>query len=300
MALLRVFAVHGARPWLRVLRRACSAVVNSAPTVTSVFRVECMGGKYVGPGPAGAVCRSSHAPPGCRLLRVFALSNGASYVHACLAAHVAALVDTQSGSPQCLLEADPARTQATRSESSDMVAHSNARKLLRTAQDVSLTPRGGCCCCAVVLLCCCAVAHTALRFGVQFLDAIIAGLPTLPASFSYVCSRLWSAAVAKFHDVSMPDPLGSADVPAPAAAAVGGFFFLRLITPALIAPSAHGLLTAAPCPRSRRSLMLVAKLLQAAVSGADLGRKEPYMGPIASEFVRTNRSRLLDAFRTLR
>ena len=147
MALLRVFAVHGARPWLRVLRRACSAVVNSAPTVTSVFRVECMGGKYVGPGPAGAVCRSSHAPPGCRLLRVFALSNGASYVHACLAAHVAALVDTQSGSPQCLLEADPARTQATRSESSDMVAHSNARKLLRTAQDVSLTPRGGCCCC---------------------------------------------------------------------------------------------------------------------------------------------------------
>lgn len=45
--MLRVFASHSPRAWLRVLRRAASAEVNSAASVSSMFRTEGMGGKYV-------------------------------------------------------------------------------------------------------------------------------------------------------------------------------------------------------------------------------------------------------------
>lgn len=102
-----------------------------------------------------------------RLLRVFALSCGASFVHASLAARVAALVDEQADLPACLLEVrcargmapppclactvqrlttsrgerrthqvDPMRAKATRVRSGQEVAAANANRLLSTAQQV--------------------------------------------------------------------------------------------------------------------------------------------------------------------
>ena len=166
---------------------------------------------------------------------------------------------------------------------------------------------------------------------VQFMDGILADLPNLPPSFRFVCARLMKASNAKFHDASSI-PHRSGYINNAAAAAVGGFLFLRLITPALMSPSAHGLITTSPWyvfllfPRvyhltlwcwhvgyavapdrclhggssfARRSLLLVAKLLQATISGADVGRKDPFFAPTCTAFVNTNRPRLLHAFAQL-
>lgn len=88
------------------------------------------------------------------------------------------------------------------------------------------------------------------------MDSIVAGLPTLPPSFAFVCACLTRASVAKFHDTEHHDDDGGAGdaapsagvtaFPGPAAAAVGGFVFLRLIMPAILAPTAHGLVNAQP------------------------------------------------------
>ena len=61
--LLRVFASHSPRAWLRVLRRAASAEVNSAATVASMFRTEGMGGKYVQAAGMSGSARSRPPPP---------------------------------------------------------------------------------------------------------------------------------------------------------------------------------------------------------------------------------------------
>eukprot|EP00736_Rhodelphis_marinus_P011867 Rmarinus@m.14082 len=60
---------------------------------------------------------------------------------------------------------------------------------------------------------------------------------------------------------------------------VGGFFMLRYVNPALLAPEAHGLLPEGviPSPQSRRNLILISKLLQNLSNNVEFGDKEAYM-----------------------
>lgn len=59
--------------------------------------------------------------------------------------------------------------------------------------------------------------------------------------------------------------------------AMGGFFFLRLICPALLAPQLHGLLDEPPHPMAQRQLILVTKVLQNLANDTLPGAKEAYM-----------------------
>lgn len=58
-----------------------------------------------------------------------------------------------------------------------------------------------------------------------------------------------------------------------------GFFFLRLICPAILGPSLFGLQAQIPGERPVRTLTLISKVLQNLANGVLFGAKEPYMTP---------------------
>lgn len=74
---------------------------------------------------------------------------------------------------------------------------------------------------------------------------------------------------------------------------IGGFFFLRFINPAIVSPQAYMLIDSAPGKFPKRTLTLIAKLLQN-VANKPTYAKEEYM-MLLNGFVETNRNRV-DSF----
>jgi len=68
--------------------------------------------------------------------------------------------------------------------------------------------------------------------------------------------------------------------------AIGGLLFLRLITPAITAPSSFGLLKEPPNQIAQRQLLLIAKVLQN-LANMTLSKKEPYMSNL-EDFIKRN------------
>ena len=60
---------------------------------------------------------------------------------------------------------------------------------------------------------------------------------------------------------------------------VGGFYFLRLICPAVVSPDGFGVVESID-DTSRRALILISKILQTLSNGVMFGVKEPYMTPM--------------------
>jgi len=58
---------------------------------------------------------------------------------------------------------------------------------------------------------------------------------------------------------------------------VGGFYFLRFMCPALVVPDTYGLIAQKPSEKSRRSLILLSKVLQNLANSVEFGEKEAYM-----------------------
>jgi len=58
---------------------------------------------------------------------------------------------------------------------------------------------------------------------------------------------------------------------------VGGFYFLRFLCPALVSPEGFGIISSSPSSKSRRSLILVSKVLQNLANDVEFGEKENYM-----------------------
>jgi hypothetical protein len=99
------------------------------------------------------------------------------------------------------------------------------------------------------------------------LDSVIdAGAEALPPDMAFICSVLWRHVEAKFGNFKF--------------AAVGGFLFLRFICPAVLTPDAHGLLQEEVPKELRRTLTLVAKVLQNISNGVEFGKKEEFMVPL--------------------
>lgn len=74
---------------------------------------------------------------------------------------------------------------------------------------------------------------------------------------------------------------------------IGGFFFLRFINPAIVSPQAYMLIETAPGKYPKRSLTLIAKLLQNVANKPSYAKEEYMM--LLNEFVEVNKSRV-DAF----
>lgn len=86
-----------------------------------------------------------------------------------------------------------------------------------------------------------------------------------PVALRKMCWVLQQAVVKKFKEAKRK--------------VVGGFYFLRLICPAVVSPDGFGVVESID-DTSRRALILISKILQTLSNGVMFGVKEPYMTPM--------------------
>ncbi|KAL6046727.1 GTPase-activator protein for Ras-like GTPases [Balamuthia mandrillaris] len=79
---------------------------------------------------------------------------------------------------------------------------------------------------------------------------------------------------------------------------VSNFYFLRFIAPALVSPTAFGLLSENPSPRAFRSLMLISKVISNVAYNVAFGEKEAYMA-VMNSFIEENQPRMQRFLQTL-
>ncbi|KAL2265612.1 hypothetical protein VTJ83DRAFT_6712 [Remersonia thermophila] len=99
-----------------------------------------------------------------------------------------------------------------------------------------------------------------------FIDTICDSAPNIPASFRKICHMISTSVVGKFPESKYT--------------AVGAFIFLRFFCPAIVAPEVEGLVSIPPSKEARRSLLLIAKVIQNLANNVLFGAKEHYMFPL--------------------
>lgn len=113
----------------------------------------------------------------------------------------------------------------------------------------------------------------------QFFDAIIQSLDFVPYGIRWLCKAIYQLCREKFPAVPVDSITGL----------IGGFFMLRFINPAIVSPNNYMLLNSQPRQATRRTFVLVAKLMQSISNGAIL--KEIYMKPLHN-FVKSRQNTL--------
>jgi len=109
----------------------------------------------------------------------------------------------------------------------------------------------------------------------RFLDALITSLNICPELFRILCNILHGSTATKF--------------PGSRVVVIAGFFFLRFICPAIIAPEGFNVVSGLDIsPSCRRALILVSKTLQTGANFKEYGRKEEFMKPM---------NKILDVYR---
>ncbi|PHH65607.1 hypothetical protein CDD81_2042 [Ophiocordyceps australis] len=113
-----------------------------------------------------------------------------------------------------------------------------------------------------------------------FLTTIIDGLEEAPYGIRWICKQIRSLTKRKYPDAN--DTV--------ICTLIGGFFFLRFINPAIVTPKSYMLIDGTPSERPRRTLTLIAKMLQNLANKPSYS-KEPYMAKL-QPFVQQNRERI--------
>jgi hypothetical protein len=98
----------------------------------------------------------------------------------------------------------------------------------------------------------------------EMLNALRSNVKMVPPEVGFACSEL-----ARQVDAVLPNARYNA---------VGGFFMLRFVCPALASPETFNLRFSNP--ERRRGLVLVSKVLICISSGIELGKKEPFMAQV--------------------
>jgi ankyrin repeat protein len=104
----------------------------------------------------------------------------------------------------------------------------------------------------------------------SFVDALFGSAERVPESIRFVCAELSSRVRAKFGDEQVP-------------IIVGGFFFLRFVTPSVVSPEGPGQLVPATrvTKEARRTLLLLSKVLTQLANGVPkFGVREEFMAPL--------------------
>lgn len=115
----------------------------------------------------------------------------------------------------------------------------------------------------------------------SLLNSIVDSLNEIPFGIRWICKQIKGFAKKKFPQ-SSETTLSSL---------VGAFFMLRYINPAIITPEAYLLIESSPGKNPRRTLTLIAKLLQNLVNQAT-ATKEPYMAQL-NEFIEEHKERMV-------
>ncbi|KAK2763803.1 glyceraldehyde-3-phosphate dehydrogenase 1 [Arachnomyces sp. PD_36] len=113
-----------------------------------------------------------------------------------------------------------------------------------------------------------------------FLNTIIDGLEETPYGIRWICKQIRSLSRRKYPDAQDQT----------ICTLIGGFFFLRFINPAIVTPRSYMLIEATPSDKPRRTLTLIAKMLQNLANKPSYA-KEPYMAKLAP-FVQMNKERV--------
>ncbi|RWA03914.1 hypothetical protein EKO27_g11191 [Xylaria grammica] len=113
-----------------------------------------------------------------------------------------------------------------------------------------------------------------------FLATIIDGLEEAPYGIRWICKQIRSLTKRKYPEAN--DQI--------ICTLIGGFFFLRFINPAIVTPKSYMLIDGMPAERPRRTLTLIAKMLQNLANKPSYA-KEPYMAKL-SPFIQQNKDRV--------
>lgn len=113
-----------------------------------------------------------------------------------------------------------------------------------------------------------------------FVQTIIDGLDEAPYGIRWICKQIRSLTKRKY-----PDANDQA-----ICTLIGGFFFLRFINPAIVTPKSYMLIDGTPAERPRRTLTLIAKMLQNLANKPSYA-KEPYMAKL-QPFIQQNKDRV--------
>jgi len=114
---------------------------------------------------------------------------------------------------------------------------------------------------------------TALKRAAQdFLLDMMSSVSKFPVVLRKVCQYLQKSVVDRFPNARRK--------------VVGGFFFLRLICPAVVSPEGFGVVDKVD-DTTRRSLILISKIMQTLSNGVMFGVKEAYMKPM-NQFITQN------------
>lgn len=113
-----------------------------------------------------------------------------------------------------------------------------------------------------------------------FLTTIIDGLEETPYGLRWICKQIRSLTKRKYPDAN--DQV--------ICTLIGGFFFLRFINPAIVTPKSYMLIDGQPADKPRRTLTLIAKMLQNLANKPSYA-KEPYMAKL-QPFIQSNKDRV--------
>ncbi|KAG5651346.1 hypothetical protein H0H81_009009 [Sphagnurus paluster] len=114
----------------------------------------------------------------------------------------------------------------------------------------------------------------------SFLVTIIESMESVPYGIRWICKQIRSLTRRKY-----PDATDYA-----ICSLIGGFFFLRFINPAIVTPQAYMLVEGVPAKHPRRTLTLIAKMLQNLANKPSYA-KEVYMMTL-NPFVENNKARI--------
>ena len=113
-----------------------------------------------------------------------------------------------------------------------------------------------------------------------FLQTIIDGLEETPYGIRWICKQIRSLSRRKYPDAQDHT----------ICTLIGGFFFLRFINPAIVTPRSYMLVDGIPADKPRRTLTLIAKMLQNLANKPSYA-KEPYMAKL-QPFIHQNKERV--------
>lgn len=119
-----------------------------------------------------------------------------------------------------------------------------------------------------------------MEIATSFLETIIKGLDETPYGIRWICKQIRSLSKRKYPDAQ--DQV--------ICTLIGGFFFLRFINPAIVTPRSYMLIDGTPAEHPRRTLTLVAKMLQNLANKPSYA-KEPYMAKL-QPFIYQNKERV--------
>lgn len=113
-----------------------------------------------------------------------------------------------------------------------------------------------------------------------FLTTIITTVDEAPYGIRWICKQIRSLSRRKYPEAQ----------DATICTLIGGFFFLRFINPAIVTPRSYMLIDAVPGDKPRRTLTLIAKMLQNLANKPSYA-KEPYMVKL-NPFIEQNKERV--------